>query len=150
VAVAVFTARAALTPAPNFKLLHAETRQFHAAGRARAAPTGALDTGATLKSAALSQCGKTSAGGGVKDRVSIDAVGAIEIGDVAGLAKAVDTNGTIALPATALCHERVAEWKSPTVTSAAPDATAPTAARRRWSRRERAPPANRSAGGRAR
>jgi len=39
----------------------------------------------------LPQCSQAGTGGGVKDRIGVDAVGAVEIRDVAGLAKAVDS-----------------------------------------------------------
>ena len=42
------------------------------------------------RSYCLPQCGEAGAGGGVEDRVGVDAVGAVEVGDVAGLAKTVD------------------------------------------------------------
>ncbi len=38
----------------------------------------------------LSQCRQTSTGCGIEDRVGVDAIGAVEVGDVAGLTKAVD------------------------------------------------------------
>jgi hypothetical protein len=36
---------------------------------------------------------QASTGGGVEDRVGVDAVGAVKVGDVARLAKAADTEG---------------------------------------------------------
>jgi hypothetical protein len=38
----------------------------------------------------LAECGQAGAGGGIEDGFGVDAVGTVEVGDVARLAKAVD------------------------------------------------------------
>ena len=69
----------------------------------------------------LPQCREAGAGGGGEDRLGVDAVGAVEIGDVAGLAKAVDAErDDRGAGDGAPGHDNVAGWKSPTVTRAAP------------------------------
>jgi hypothetical protein len=56
----------------------------------------------------LPQLREAGTGGGVEDRIRVDAVGAVEVGDVAGLANAVDTERDDRVPATAPSHDKVA------------------------------------------
>ena len=62
---------------------------------------------------------KAGVSGSVEDRVRVDAIGSGKI-DIARFAEAVHAKRTIVWPATAHSQDSVAEWNSPTVTSAAP------------------------------